>query len=79
MVCRYPHLHIDMDSDEFYHKNFRHNEATPGRVTQIRNQVSYLRNVINHLRNAYNGQDVEWTEEGEEILLFDLLLMIFLL
>lgn len=33
-------------------------------ISQVATQVFYLKNVVTHLRNAYNGQDVDWSDQG---------------
>ncbi|ALC44598.1 dlp [Drosophila busckii] len=44
---------------------FSGNPASTRQTAQISTQLFHLRNAINHLRNAYNGQDVDWSEQEE--------------
>lgn len=44
---------------------FNGNPASTKQTAQMSSQLFHLKNAINHLRNAYNGQDVEWSEQGE--------------
>lgn len=44
---------------------FSGNPASARQTAQISTQLFHLKNAINHLRNAYNGQDVDWSEQGK--------------
>lgn len=39
--------------------------SSPARSKIVEAQLSSLRTAVGQLRNAYNGQDVEWADEGE--------------
>ena len=43
---------------------FPGNPATTKQTSQVAAQVYYLKSAISRLRNAYNGQDVDWSEQG---------------
>jgi hypothetical protein len=40
---------------------------TTRQSTIVSQQLFTLRTVISHLRNAYNGMDVEWTDQGKNL------------
>lgn len=46
---------------------FPGNPSTTKQTSQVATQIHYLKNAISHLRNAYNGHDVDWSEQGEFI------------
>lgn len=48
---------------------FPGNPATARQTATVTAQLYYLKNVINHLRNAHNGQDVDWSEQGNKNLI----------
>ena len=44
---------------------FPGNPASQKQISQVATQLHFLKNTISHLRNAYNGQDVDWSEQGK--------------
>lgn len=52
--------------------NLDGSQTTSTRFSNLISQQLYkLRAVNNHLRNAFNGMDVEWSDQGKNISLFE--------
>jgi hypothetical protein len=58
---RYPH---SIAADQEKNPEFT-STLTNRQSTIISQQLFTLRTAISHLRNAYNGMDVEWTDQGK--------------
>ncbi|XP_075159917.1 glypican dally-like [Haematobia irritans] len=61
-IDRYMH---SVTTEHGSNPEFPGNPSTPKQTSQVAAQVYYLKNAINHLRNAYNGQDVDWSDQDE--------------
>ncbi|XP_017123024.1 glypican-6 [Drosophila elegans] len=61
-IDRYMH---SITTEHGSNPEFSGNPASTKQTAQMSAQLSHLKNAIVHLRNAYNGQDVEWTEQEE--------------
>lgn len=44
---------------------FPGNPTTTRQSSAVATQLYYLKIAINHLRNAYNGLDVDWSDQGK--------------
>lgn len=49
---------------------FPGNPTSPKQQSVVAAQLYYLKTAISHLRNAYNGQDVDWSDQGRSKYLF---------
>ncbi|XP_036216743.2 glypican-6 isoform X1 [Bactrocera oleae] len=63
-IDRYMH---PVTSEQSRNPEFPGNPATTSQTSQVATQLFYLKNVINHLRNAYNGQDVDWSDQEDAL------------
>ncbi|XP_052848503.1 glypican-6 [Drosophila gunungcola] len=61
-IDRYMH---SITTEHGSNPEFSGNPASTKQTAQMSSQLSHLKNAIVHLRNAYNGQDVEWSEQEE--------------
>ncbi|XP_033149623.1 LOW QUALITY PROTEIN: glypican-6 [Drosophila busckii] len=61
-IDRYMH---SVTTEHGSNPEFSGNPASTRQTAQISTQLFHLRNAIIHLRNAYNGQDVDWSEQEE--------------
>ncbi|XP_037809429.1 glypican-4 [Lucilia sericata] len=61
-IDRYMH---SVTTEHGSNPEFPGNPATTKQTSQVATQIHYLKNAISHLRNAYNGQDVDWSEQEE--------------
>ncbi|KAH8364527.1 hypothetical protein KR084_007556, partial [Drosophila pseudotakahashii] len=61
-IDRYMH---SITTEHGSNPEFSGNPASTKQTAQMSSQLSHLKNAIAHLRNAYNGQDVEWSEQEE--------------
>ncbi|KAH8259762.1 hypothetical protein KR026_010063, partial [Drosophila bipectinata] len=61
-IDRYMHA---ITTEHGSNPEFNGNPASTKQTAQMSSQLFHLKNAINHLRNAYNGQDVEWSEQEE--------------
>ncbi|XP_017068325.1 glypican-6 [Drosophila eugracilis] len=61
-IDRYMH---SITTEHGSNPEFNGNPASTKQTAQMSAQLSHLKNAIIHLRNAYNGQDVEWSEQEE--------------
>ncbi|XP_017956717.1 glypican-6 [Drosophila navojoa] len=61
-IDRYMH---SVTTEHGSNPEFNGNPASPRQTAQISTQLFHLKNAISHLRNAYNGQDVDWSEQEE--------------
>ncbi|KRK01891.1 glypican-6 isoform X1 [Drosophila yakuba] len=61
-IDRYMH---SITTEHGTNPEFTGNPASTKQTAQMASQLSHLKNAIVHLRNAYNGQDVEWSEQEE--------------
>nr|AAG38110.1 dally-like protein [Drosophila melanogaster] len=61
-IDRYMH---SITTEHGSNPEFTGNPASTKQTAQMASQLSHLKNAIVHLRNAYNGQDVEWSEQEE--------------
>nr|3ODN_A Chain A, Dally-like protein [Drosophila melanogaster] len=59
-IDRYMH---SITTEHGSNPEFTGNPASTKQTAQMASQLSHLKNAIVHLRNAYNGQDVEWSEQ----------------
>ncbi|XP_059219243.1 glypican-6 isoform X2 [Stomoxys calcitrans] len=59
-IDRYMH---SVSTEHSSNPEFPGNPATTKQTSQVATQVYYLKNAISHLRNAYNGQDVDWSDQ----------------
>uniref|UniRef100_A0A0A1XNS3 Glypican-6 n=1 Tax=Zeugodacus cucurbitae TaxID=28588 RepID=A0A0A1XNS3_ZEUCU len=63
-IDRYMH---PVTTEQTRNPEFPGNPATTSQTSQVATQLFYLKNVINHLRNAYNGQDVDWSDQEDAL------------
>ncbi|KAH8370001.1 hypothetical protein KR093_001813 [Drosophila rubida] len=61
-IDRYMH---SVTTEHGSNPEFSGNPASTRQTAQMSTQLFHLKNAINHLRNAYNGQDVDWSEQEE--------------
>ncbi|KAM7359119.1 glypican dally-like [Cochliomyia hominivorax] len=61
-IDRYMH---SVTTEHGSNPEFPGNPATTKQTSQVATQLHYLKNAISHLRNAYNGHDVDWSEQEE--------------
>ncbi|XP_068158538.1 glypican-4 [Drosophila tropicalis] len=61
-IDRYMH---SITTEHGSNPEFNGNPASTRQTAQMSLQLAHLKNAINHLRNAYNGQDVDWSEQEE--------------
>ncbi|XP_065360002.1 glypican-6 isoform X2 [Calliphora vicina] len=59
-IDRYMH---SVTTEHGSNPEFPGNPATTKQTSQVATQIHYLKTAISHLRNAYNGQEVEWSEQ----------------
>ncbi|XP_023171387.1 glypican-6 [Drosophila hydei] len=61
-IDRYMH---SVTTEHGSNPEFSGNPASTRQTAQMSTQLFHLKNAISHLRNAYNGQDVDWSEQEE--------------
>ncbi|EDW25215.1 GL16644 [Drosophila persimilis] len=64
-IDRYMH---SITTEHGSNPEFSGNPANTRQTAQMSSQLFHLKNAVSHLRNAYNGQDVEWSEQEEPYL-----------
>ncbi|BFF96557.1 glypican-6 [Drosophila madeirensis] len=64
-IDRYMH---SITTEHGSNPEFIGNPANTRQTAQMSSQLFHLKNAVSHLRNAYNGQDVEWSEQEEPYL-----------
>ncbi|XP_022211281.2 glypican-6 [Drosophila obscura] len=64
-IDRYMH---SITTEHGSNPEFSGNPANTRQTAQMSSQLFLLKNAVSHLRNAYNGQDVEWSEQEEPYL-----------
>uniref|UniRef100_A0A1A9X327 Glypican-6 n=1 Tax=Glossina brevipalpis TaxID=37001 RepID=A0A1A9X327_9MUSC len=61
-IDRYMH---SITTEHGSNPEFPGNPSKERQISQVATQVFYLKNAVTHLRNAYNGQDVDWSDQDE--------------